>query len=112
MLTVKDHLLSEGPKVFYKESFRNLLEEHLSYLKDESTVEEVVIEPNLLNKFKHNFYGYLNVKNIPRQYHWIVMRMNNMHSSSDFNTTMRTFIMPDINTIENMVKIFNVKTKS
>lgn len=64
--------------------FRQVLEDHLGILKEQSNVVEV--PPALRDRYHGNFYGLLSelLLNLGFEYYWITMRVNDFVSPFDY----------------------------
>ena len=109
MANVVDILNDNSRNVFYETGFRNLIEEHLTYLRDNKSVETIMVEHNLRYKFEHDLYGYLTAKDYPREYHWIILRVNDFHTTSEFTKETTMLIVPNLTQVENLIKVYKTK---
>ena len=67
-----------GENQYYSEAIRQVLEDHMTYLRERS--EERTLDPtkaNLFLKYKFDVYGFLAEHNVEPKHYWIVMRVNN-----------------------------------
>lgn len=84
-----------GTKEFYTKEFMDVLESHLAYLKNRSDTYTVQIDTKRAVVYEGDFYGYLNEIKIEPQYHWVIMRLNDMHASTEFNSAMTELHVPN-----------------
>lgn len=96
--------------VYYEQGFRVMLEDHLTYLKDLSTTRKINLESQMAYKYEGDFDGLLTVLNIRPEYHFIIMRLNNMTSPQEFNPdkTM-TLLIPDNKEIDRIRATYKTK---
>lgn len=82
-----------GDSVYYDQAFRNHLESHLNILRftNPSTLN---VKANELWQFEGNLFGYLSLKNVSPEIHWVVLRVNNMHNPNEFGRKPREIAMP------------------
>lgn len=79
-------ILAETDKpqsVNYHLEFRQIFEDHLSYLRV-TNVSYSEIDEQLAYKYEGNFYGFLLELGIPIHMHWVYLRINNMVNPKDF----------------------------
>lgn len=109
MPNVTDKLLDAGPDIFYDDSFRLVLEDHLELIKKNKHLETINIIPHLTYKFERDIYGLLNELNYPRNYHWIIMRVNGYHNPSELKSDVTQLLIPNFQQIENLRKVHVVR---
>lgn len=97
---INDLMLSAGPSIYYDDSFRNVLEDHLWYLKNHSSTSVLSIEPIKAYKYEYDLYGLLNNYSINMNLHWIIMRLNNMTDPTEVTRDLKMLLIPDIRVIE------------
>lgn len=100
-------MLTGGPQVFYTPEFRAVVEDHLTYLKQQVTNTVVDISPHDAYKYQGDFFGILLEYKVLPQFHWIVMRMNDMMSPKDYDGETLTFIRPDEKVLISLANTFN-----
>lgn len=120
-LTVVSSMRKPRNEVYYDPVFRNMVEHHLSFLRfhPETTVDE--ISADQVYRFRGDFYGLLQQRNVEISEHWIYLRVNNMVSPTDFGTaflntytTERAFslLIPPQSAIDTLRKRFLTERKS
>ena len=97
-----DSLIKPGPDVYYSAEFRNVLEDHMTYLRSHPENSEVTIAPNIGYKYIGDLAGVLHHYNVPYNLHWIVMRMNHMTSPIDYRDTMLNLDIPSFTAVERL----------
>lgn len=86
---------SVGESQYYSEAIRQVLEDHMTYLRERS--EERTLDPtkaNLFLKYKFDVYGFLAEHNVEPKHYWIVMRVNNIYSPQELPETMDVLLIP------------------
>ena len=91
--SVLSAITDPGDPVFYDRAFRNHLESHLNILRF-TNPRTLVVSASDLWRFEGNLYGYLSLKDVVAENHWVVMRMNNMHHPQEFGRKPREIAMP------------------
>lgn len=95
-------LIPPGPDVYYSPEFRNVLEDHMTYLRTHPENSVVTIAPNIGYKYIGDLAGVLHHYNVPYHLHWVVMRMNNMTSPIDYRDTMLNLDTPSFTVVERL----------
>jgi hypothetical protein len=81
---------------FYSEAYRNTIESCLSLLKVHHKTREVKLDPHKSRIYRYDFYTYLrHTVGINPEYHWIIMRLNDMLSPRDFDENVTQLLIPD-----------------
>lgn len=101
---------TSGDPMAYNPSFRNNIESHLPWLLANSISTVISITSQQLLEFQGDFYGLLFSINIPKQYHYFVLRFNGFKAMSDFTTASTTLVMPDFTIFDQMLAVYKTKT--
>lgn len=88
--------------------FLIMLESHLEYLRI-NNVGFLPITNQQNIKFAGDLYGILNEKNIDKKFHYIISRLNNYNSSSDYKGDKSELLLPDVYKIEELNRIFSTE---
>lgn len=83
-MTVLELQRSTGDSRYQADSFRNVIEDHLQFIKHKSIANVVTTTGRQVSKFKLDFTGLLIELNVPDEYHWATMRANGLHSTADY----------------------------
>lgn len=95
--------------LYYEDDFRQTLELCLPQLKNHSGSRRIEINMHHARIYEHDFYTYLLQEvGIQREAHWIIMRVNDMLSPTDFNRSCTSLLVPDQGEIRKMMT--SVKT--
>lgn len=97
-----DSLINPGADVYYSAEFRNVLEDHMTYLRTHPDNTVVTVAPNIGYKYIGDLAGVLHHYNVPYNLHWIVMRMNHMTSPIDYRDTMLNLDIPSFTAVERL----------
>ena len=98
-----DNLMNDpGDDIWYDQTFRITLEDHLTWLKNNSGTLQITIAANDAYKYEGDFFGLLNKYNAPPYLHWIIMRMNGLTSPSDSDASINTLLVPNLNVLDNI----------
>ena len=88
VMSVDKLLRPRGPVNYHKLAFRRTLEDHIARNNDYYKAKVIPLEPRLLSKYNGDFYGLLIELGIPEEVHWFTLRVNGLHSTNDFNTSV------------------------
>lgn len=83
-----------GPSIYYDPDFRNVLEAHMTYLRNTSN-EYIAVEPSAAYKYEFDFFSLLAFYKVPSHLHWVVMRMNNYASPTDNGRDLTALMLPN-----------------
>lgn len=93
---------------YVSESFKTVLEDHLSILSNPKNIEEFkTISPIDANRFEYDFYGLLRNLAVPVQHHWITMRINGYSSPSEYKKDKLTIKIPRSELINSLLSYHN-----
>ncbi len=98
-------LRDDGPRVFYTEGFRRELEAHLTILRTRPQRESQVAD-NIALRYQFDLFGLLTYLDVPSEYHWITMRVNNLMSPTEYVKTYGNIIIPDLDYIETLRAVY------
>ena len=93
--------------VYSNPDFLDTLEYHIPRLSVHPDGSLITVEPALANQYRGDLYGLLSAVGVPRQYHWAIMRVNNMRSPTDYLTTMVQLIQPPYREIDDLQRIWS-----
>jgi hypothetical protein len=102
-------MVDPGPDIFYNPEFRNVLEDHMTFLRENHS-HVVMVRPDQAFQWRGDFFGLLgnlNQEKVPRQYHWLVMRLNQYTSPTQFTEDTPAILVPDYSVIEKIAQSHN-----
>lgn len=106
----------DGDATFYDVNFLTLLESILPQLADVSTANVVAVERSVALACRGDFYRLLtkniNDSQIPRQYWWIILRVNGLGSPEDYTGESSHIILPDFEFLNTLASKFNATQAS
>lgn len=103
---LQDQLEDPGPSVFYEPAFRQIVEDHLTWLQNHSTTETTQIKPRIAHACDGDFYCVLDHYDIPREFQWITLRVNAMNSPLEYRSDQETMLLCAPNTIQRLTKVY------
>lgn len=87
--------------VLQNDGCRNVIEDHIPYLKQRAKIHRV--DPMKSYQFKYDLYSYLFSCNIPTQDHWVILRMNDMTYPWEFDETTEYLLIPETEDLDEIV---------
>lgn len=88
---------------YYSEGFRNLIENHLPYLRSHVTTKLINLDTHVEYKNQGDFYGLLTDLKINPDLHWITLRLNYLHSPIDYTPYLTHLLEPTTTTLNELV---------
>lgn len=101
-----------GPAIFHTDHFRQLIEDHLQILAAQENVTILDIPNHVAYSSEGDFIAILLHFNIPRQYHYVFLRVNGFSSPVEYTSDMTRLLVPSDLTIENLLKVHRIKNTS
>lgn len=95
---------------FNTEEFRNMIEDHLSWLINHPTTRTLTVTAHQVDVYDFDWIGLLNNVKVQPDLHWITIRMNGGTSFTDVPSNLRAILMPDYTIIQNLIML-NSSTK-
>lgn len=103
----KNSLGAGHATMYFTQEYKSLIEDHLPLLRADPASETVVIPAHLAMKYNNNFLALLAdaTFGIDYKYHWAIMRVNGFHHPAEFKETMKSFIKPNLPTMESLNRV-------
>ncbi len=89
-----------------KRDFYEVIESHLTYLKNHPSTHLTTIQPDQAAIYKGDFFGLLNSMSVDKKYHYPIMRVSGYLSSSDYNGLGLEIYMPSEEVINEIITIY------
>lgn len=99
-------MFNPGPAEYYTDAFRQVLEDHMAFLRTNQGTTIRNVTPQNVWENEQDLFGFLQSINLAPQFHWVVMRMNNMTSPTQFVKGVSQLLMPPINLLEQLRSAF------
>jgi len=106
MLSVSTLQIPVGEPNFFSKGFRQLIEDHIFALRSDTTTQIVTLKAQDENKYIGDFYGLLLTYNITQDMFWITMRVNNLHSPTDYSGDLKYILKPSRSIIVGLLTTF------
>lgn len=107
MIRLTSKIDVSAAEVYYDLRFKLMIEQHLEELINFEGNVYIDVSPIEAERWNGNLDGYLHSNNVPTFQHWIIMRMNNMDSTLDFNADVRKLILPNIEKLNTLRELYN-----
>lgn len=98
-----------GDSMWYTDGFRNVLESHLTYFRSSPELRIVPIDKHLSYKYEGDLYGLLDEIGIDKQYHYLIMMLNNYSHPADYDGNRYELYLPDTKEIDMVRNIHKAK---
>jgi hypothetical protein len=95
-------MFDSGPSVYYTDGFRQVLEDHMTYLRQHQSTQLMSVSPQAAWENDQDLFGFLQVVNLQPQLHWVTMRMNNFSSPTEFGTSVTQLLIPSSVVLEQL----------
>lgn len=111
MTSILNSMVKQGDATFYTAKYRQMIEDHLIYLRSNKTLTSVDLAPMVSFKYAADFYGLLFHLNVSMEYHYAVLRLNGYRNPTDFQGTELSVTMIDIDIIRRLVNTMKTQAK-
>lgn len=93
-------IVEDSPVNYFSDEFRRVLEDHMSFLRSDSSTRIVSIEPMNAYRYEFDLFGLLRELGVSQYMHWIVMRLNNLTSPTDVTKSLTQLLIPNAGVID------------
>lgn len=94
-------MFNTGPAEYYTNAFRQVLEDHMAYLRGSTSTQGQVVSAQDAWIFNQDLYAYLAQRlNMAPHLHWVTMRLNNMTCRTQFGKHVTQLLIPNPNLLE------------
>lgn len=100
-----------GDNLYHTEGWRNFIETYMRVLRESEATTPVLIQNEDAFKYEGDFYGLLQNNSVPAEFHWIVMRLNEMTHPGDYEMTRTQLLFPNYEQIRNLMSIYRTASK-
>jgi hypothetical protein len=98
--------INAGQDIYYDALFRQVIEDHLSFLNKDENHNTANIEPADGDIHNGDFFGLLNSQSAPMELHWCIMRLNGYTSPTEYTSDTLTIKVPNPAVLSRLVKQF------
>lgn len=110
-MSINSKMIRDGAAVYYSPGWMRMIESHMAYLRQQSAGNVVSITPHQAYKYEADLFGLLHVLRVQSEYHWIVMRLNDMTSPNQLTSQHTSLILPDFAQIEKLLNVYQTTSK-
>lgn len=89
--------------------YYDMLNSHVGFLKNHATTERRSVTPLQAAIFRGDFYGLLHSVGIDKKYHYLIMRVNGLDASNQFDGLNTELLLPSLGLIESIIVLYNSK---
>lgn len=97
--------------LYYDQTFRRHLESYMGWFRNHPETTTLPVNPHNNYKYEGDLYGLLLVNGVPKEYHWVVMRMNNIYRQGDVEKVDGVVLIPDFGVLDRIMKMYKTRTK-
>jgi len=108
-MQINNEITNLKDETFYNFDYIQIIEDNIRYLKNINNLTVIEIENNLNYKYEGDFYGLLEEKNIPKDYHYACLRINDLKSSVDYKGDRDFIFIPNLSVIDSLKIKLNKK---
>lgn len=113
-MSLINKMTNPGPSVYYEQQFRNVFEDHLSFILNNraSNIYSATVDPNTAARFAGDFRGLMLSLGIFPFLHWYNMRINGYTSTSDYDGSQLTLDLLNDKVIVQLAKSYKTSRKN
>lgn len=109
--SIQNLMNRDGEKITYTLAYRQMIEDHLAYLRNQNSNEIITIRPDVGWRYHGDLHGVLNHYEFDWDMHWIIMRVNNYQSAHEFDYQDQELIIPSSTVISDLTKQHRARRK-
>lgn len=94
MMPINTLMTQEASNLFYDPAFRRMLETHIPMLRIHGSTDVIDLPPLATYRYRGDLYGYLRIQGVPKDLHWLTMRMSGMDAPTQFDETITQLLIP------------------
>lgn len=110
-MSVLSQMAPAGQSFFYSDTWRQIVETHLIWLRARNESSVIYIEPHIALKYEGDFYGALIELRVPPYLFYVILRMNGLYNPSDFNGEAIMVMVPILETIQQLAAVAGTTNK-
>lgn len=99
--------LSTPTKLVSDEGYYLLLETHRTYFRNHPTTTIQSFSGQIAEKYKGDFFGLLNYLSMDKKIQYLIMRMNDLYSSSDFTGEQTSILVPSSTEVSKVIATYS-----
>ena len=103
--TIDSLLTNYGDESYFDEDFFMLIRTYMPLIRN-GAVTTLTPTNQQLYKYQGDFYGLLGELGVAKQYYYATLLLNNLFSSTDFQSSMQTIMIPDESYIDMLHSVY------
>ena len=101
-----------GPEIYYDPGLHTVFESHMRYLKTLNDTRVVDVDPHDVYKYESDFYGLLSKMGYPNQFHWVIMRINDITNPTNLDANLTYLIIPSDAAMSKIQQLYTTVIKT
>lgn len=101
-----------GVAQWYQRDFKNVIEDHLNFIRQANDISVQIVEPIYLVKYAFDLFSLFRFYGVRDYLHWTTMRLNLINSPIDDFSSMSTFLVPGETTMNQILQHFNSRNRT
>ena len=85
----------------------HLTDNHVSWLRSHKDTKTIHVEGLDADRFTGDFYGLLVETSVDRRYHYTVLKVNGLLSSSDYDGKQQALVLPSMAAMDRVFTLYN-----
>lgn len=110
-MTLLNNMVPQGDSSFYTSKYRQMIEDHIIFLRNHKSNSVVPIAPMVSFKYAADFYGLLFHLKVPMEYHYAILRINGLRNPSDFRGTEESIVVCDTEVVKRLLNTLKTQIK-
>lgn len=95
---------------YFEDSFRRMIEDHLTLIRQKGVSQTITLTPILGVRFQGDYFGLLTSLKIPNFMQWITMRVNGLLSPFELKADMTSITIVDTDYIRRLYNTHRTQT--
>lgn len=110
-ISINKLAISTDKKLFYDQTFRRHLEAYMEWFRQHPETTVIPVDPHDAYKYEGDLYGLLSVNGIPIEYHWLVMRVNDIFRAGDVSESLTILKIPEFGVVNRILQLYKTQNK-
>ena len=94
---------------YFSKEFLLLMETHLSYFVNRDGLDVKRATPQQTRMYIGDYFGLLSELEIPKKYHPLILRVNNLLSPADYDGEIDYVLVPNLAEVDTMVRLIDTR---
>ena len=104
---IANNAVSYENALYYDPKFHTMLRDHLINIRQSVCTQPMVFDANVAHHAKGDLYMAFRQSGLSPKYWWITMIINNITSPEQYDGERTNFVLPDIDYIDDLYRMFN-----